>query len=111
MIYENSYLENFSRALRGDLEALRKLVDPNEIHKMFLRDCEKLKDLFEKNAAKKEEVVNAFNLLKAYVISQLSIHFEKAKKIAESKGIKAGKLDLEKINEIALMIDEFEKKL
>ncbi|MET1123722.1 MAG: hypothetical protein ABWW66_00470 [Archaeoglobaceae archaeon] len=112
MLYENSYLDAFSRALRGDEDALRDLLDVEKIPRMFEEDCRKLAEMLRSGRAEYDEVRRALNLLKSYVVSQLILHFEKAKEFAKSRGIDvSAELDPALVNEIALMINRFEKEL
>ncbi len=112
MLYVNSYLDRFAEALRGNLKALRDLLNPEALPEMFERDCREVVELLRGGKAEYEEAKRALRLLKSYVVSQLMLHFERAKEFAKSKGVEVNvELDPAVVNEIALMIDRFEKEL
>ncbi|KUJ92640.1 MAG: hypothetical protein XD40_2157 [Archaeoglobus fulgidus] len=114
MLYINSFLDRMGEIIRGEksVEEADKLLDQKNIFEMFRSDCEEILNLYKSGKAEKEEVQRNFYLLKTYVVSQLSIHFERLKDFAESKGFKIEKkLDPEVINEIALYIDRVEKEV
>ncbi len=114
MLYINSFLDRMGEIIRGErkVEEADELLDQNNIIEMFKRDCEEIIKLYKNGKAEKEEVQRNFYLLKTYVVSQLSIHFERLKEFAESKGFKVErKLEPEVINEIALYIDRIEKEV
>jgi len=76
------------------------------------RTCEEIINLYRSGRAEREEVQRNLYLLKTYVVSQLSIHFERLKEFAESKGVKIEReLEPETVNEIALYIDSIEKEI
>ena len=112
MLYVNSYLDRFAEALKGNLDALKEMLDPENLPGMFERDCKEVIELLRSGRAEREEAKRALRMLKSYVVSQLMLHFERAKEFAKSKGLEVrSNLDPALVNEIALMIDRFEKEL
>ncbi|WP_456330032.1 hypothetical protein [Archaeoglobus sp.] len=114
MLYINTFLDKIGEIIRGErsVEEADELLEQKNIFEMFKKDCEEILNLYKSGKAEKEEVQRNFYLLKTYVVSQLSIHFERLKEFAESKGVKIEKeLEPETINEIALYIDRIEKEI
>jgi len=114
MLYINTFLDRMGEIVRGEkeIEEARELLNQEKIFEMFRNDCEEILRLYNEGKAGIEDVRRNFYLLKTYVISQLTVHFERLKKLAESKGIKINsKIEAETINEIALFIDGFERRL
>jgi len=114
MLYINTFLDRIGEIIRGErsVEEASELLEQKNIFEMFKKDCEEILNLYRSRKAEKEEVQRNFYLLKTYVVSQLSIHFERLKEFAESKGVKIEKeLEPEMINEIALYIDRIEKEI
>lgn len=114
MLYINTFLDRIGEIIRGErsVEEADELLDQSNIFEMFKKDCEEIINLYKSGKAEKEDVQRNFYLLKTYVVSQLSIHFQRLKEFAESKGVKIEKeLEPETINEIALYIDRMEKQI
>ncbi len=114
MLYINTYLDKLGELVRGeaDVSLALELTDQNKIVEMFKKDCEDILELYRTGRAEYEEVRKNFHLLKTYVVSQLSLHFEKVKELARSKGLEIdANLEPEIVNEIALHINEVEKVL
>ncbi len=114
MLYINTYLDKLGELVRGetDVSLALELTDQNRIVEMFKKDCDAILELYRSGKAEYEEVRKNLHLLKTYVITQLSLHFEKAKELASSNGLEIDAvLDPELVNEIALHIDRIEKEL
>uniref|UniRef100_A0A7C3RAK5 Uncharacterized protein n=1 Tax=Archaeoglobus fulgidus TaxID=2234 RepID=A0A7C3RAK5_ARCFL len=114
MLYINTFLDRIGEILRGErsIEDVNELLEQENILEMFKKDCEEIINLYRSGRAEREEVQRNLYLLKTYVVSQLSIHFERLKEFAESKGVKIEReLEPETVNEIALYIDSIEKEI
>ncbi len=114
MLYINTFLDKLGELVRGetDVNIAKELTDQNKIVEMFKKDCEEIMRLYSNGDADYEDVKKNFHLLKVYVVSQLSLHFEKVKELAKSKGLEINAvLEPEVVNEIALYIDQVEKKI
>ncbi|WP_202320786.1 hypothetical protein [Archaeoglobus neptunius] len=114
MLYINTFLDRLGELVRGEknIELAGELTDQKRIVDMFRRDCEEILELYKNGKASHDEVRKNLHLLKTYVVSQLSLHFEKVKELAKSKGIEINaNLEPEVVNEIALYIDKIEKEL
>ncbi len=117
MLYVNTFLDKLGEMMRDEGKAASILKEvESELVEMFRRDCEEILRLVEEGKADVEEAKRNFTLLKSYVLTQLSLHYEKMKEIAASKGIavddmKMKEIDDRTINEIAMMIEEAESKL
>ncbi len=114
MLYINTYLDKLGELVRGEADAnlALELTDQSKIVNMFKKDCEDILELYRTGKAEYDEVRKNFHLLKTYVVSQLSLHFEKVKELAKSKGLEINaSLEPEVVNEIALYIDRIEKEL
>jgi len=111
-MFINTYLEMIGRVLRGEIKLISELLDPKRAREIFEADCEAIIDAYRNGKMSIEHAMRNFFLLKSYVVSQLLIHSERLKKLAEEKGLKAEKeISSEDVNEIAMMIDEREKEL
>lgn len=113
MLYINTFLDTIGEIIRGEksVEAVKELTQ-DKIFEMFKKDCNEIIKLYKEGKAEKVEVERNLHLLKSYVVSQLSLHFEKVKELAKSKGVEIEKtLEPEIVNEIALYIDRFEKEI
>lgn len=113
MLYINTFLDTIGEIIRGerDIEAVKEL-DQERIFEMFKKDCKEIMRLYKEGKAEKKDVEKNLYLLKSYVVSQLSLHFERVKDLAKSKGVEIERsLEPEIVNEIALYIDRFEKEL
>lgn len=114
MLYINTYLDKLGELVRGEVgvERAYELTDVNKIVEMFKKDCDEILRLYKEGKASYEEVKRNFHLLKMYVITQLSLHFEKVKEIARSKGVEINrKLDKSIVNDIAMYIHEVDEKI
>ncbi len=114
MLYINTFLDTVGEFIRGEkpIEDVEEFLNQDTIFEMFKRDCKEVVELYRSGQAQFEEVKKNLNLLKAYVVSQLFVHFERLKELAESKGVKVdAHLEEERINEIALYIDKVEREL
>lgn len=114
MLYINTFLDRMGEIIRGErsLEDAREILNQDVIFEMFKNDCDEIMRLYREGGASEEEVRKNLFLLKTYVVSQLSTHFNRLKELAESKGVKIDAfLEPERINEIALYIDDVEKEL
>ncbi len=114
VLYINTYLDKLGELVRGEVgvERAYELTDVEKIVEMFKRDCDEILKLYREGKASYEEIKRNFHLLKMYVITQLSLHFEKVKEIARSKGVEIDKkLDKSVVNEIAMYIHEIDEKV
>lgn len=112
VMFVNSYLDRIREVLSGEFELISELLDPIKIRKLFESDCRAIIESTKSKKIDEEFAKRNFFLLKSYVVSQLSTHFEKLKKLAEEKGIEVNAtLEPEVVNEIAMRIEEMEKEL
>ncbi|NHW88965.1 MAG: hypothetical protein HA490_04875 [Archaeoglobales archaeon] len=111
-MFINSYLDMIGKVLKGEFRLIPALLDPIKVKEMFEMDCETIITAFREGEIGEDIARRNFFLLKSYVVSQLLIHSERLKKLAEEKGIEAEKkICPEDINEIAMMIEEKEKEI
>jgi len=111
-MFVNSYLEMIGRVLRGEIQLISELLDPEKVKKIFETDCMEIINAYRNGKISSELAMRNFFLLKSYVVSQLLLHSERLKKLAKEKGLKAEKeISSEDVNEIAMMIDEKEREL
>ncbi len=115
MLYINTFLDKLGELVRGeaDVSLARELTDQKKIVEMFVKDCEEIMRMYSSGEADYEDVKKNLHLLKVYVVSQLTLHFEKVKEIAKSKGVEItdAALEPEVVNDIALYIDQVEKRV
>jgi len=114
MLYINTYLDKLGGLVRGEAEVsiAKELTDQDKIVEMFKKDCNEILSLYRSGKADHDEIKRNLHLLKTYVVSQLTLHFEKVKELARSKGLVIDAvLEPEVVNEIALYIDQIEKEL
>ncbi|HDD35916.1 MAG: hypothetical protein J7K36_11445 [Archaeoglobaceae archaeon] len=115
MFYKNSYLEKMADVLqRKNVEVLvRQLTDKDEIEKMFKDDCEYIIEKYRNGVITIDEAKKNFELLKAYVLSQLKYHFGKVKEMAEHFNAEYvdENIDDELIEKIMEVLVEYEKNL
>ena len=83
------YLEKMADLLqKKDVENLvKQLTDVKEIEKMFKEDVEYIIRKYKEGEISRDEAEKNFNLLKAYILSQLRIHFDKVKEMAKHYGV------------------------
>ncbi|MEM0350441.1 MAG: hypothetical protein QXU61_01555 [Archaeoglobaceae archaeon] len=111
-MFVNSYLDMIGRVLKGEYSLIPELLDYENVRRLFERDCERIIESFHKGEIGEDFARRNFFLLKSYVVSQLLIHSERLKKLADEKGIKAViKIRAEDVNEIAMMIERKEREI
>jgi len=115
MFYKNSYLEKMADVLqKRDVENLvKQLTDKKEIERMFRDDVEYIIQKHKDGDITYDEAKKNFNLLKAYVLTQLKLHFEKVKEMAEHFGVSyaESEIDDDLIEKVMELFVEYESKL
>lgn len=115
MFYKNSYLEKMADVLqKKNVESLvRQLTDKEEIERMFRDDVEYIIQKYKEGSITIDEAKKNFDLLKAYVLTQLKFHFEKVKEMAEHFGVDYvdKNIDDDLIEKIMEMLVEYESKV
>jgi len=112
-MYKNTYLDKIGELLQkvmevaNDIEqAVRDLTNEEKIKEMFRSDVEYIMDKFYGGDITDKEALNNLNILKAYVISQLSLHFKRLVEVLDDLEKKIKKLKNEVPNEIDGLVNE-----
>ena len=115
MFYKNSYLEKMAEILqKRDVDTIvKQLTDENEIFNIFRSDMDYIIEKYREGAITYDEAKRNFEMLKAYVLTQLKYHFEKVKELAEHFGVtyENEELNDELVEKIVEMLDKGEKSL
>ncbi|HIP62772.1 MAG TPA: hypothetical protein EYH04_01400 [Archaeoglobus profundus] len=112
-MYKNTYLDKIGELLQkvmevaNDIEqAVKDLTNEEKIKEMFRNDVEYIMDKFYGGDITDKEALNNLNILKAYVISQLNIHFKRLVEVLDDLEKKIKKLKNEVPNEIDGLVNE-----
>jgi len=112
-MYKNTYLDRIGELLQkvmevaNDIEqAVKDLTNEEKIKEMFRNDVEYIMDKFYGGDITDKEALNNLNILKAYVISQLNIHFKRLVEVLDDLEKKIKKLKNEVPNEIDGLVNE-----
>ena len=113
IMYKNTYLDRIGELLQkvmevaNDIEqAVKDLTNEEKIKEMFRNDVEYIMDKFYGGDITDKEALNNLNILKAYVISQLNIHFKRLVEVLDDLEKKIKKLKNEVPNEIDGLVNE-----
>ena len=113
IMYKNTYLDKIGELLQkvmevaNDIEqAVKDLTNEEKIKEMFRNDVEYIMDKFYGGDITDKEALNNLNILKAYVISQLNIHFKRLVEVLDDLEKKIKKLKNEVPNEIDGLVNE-----
>lgn len=91
----------------NDIEqAVRDLTNEEKIKEMFRNDVEYIMDKFYGGDITDREALNNLNILKAYVISQLNLHFKRLVEVLDDLEKKIKRLKNEVPNEIDGLVNE-----
>ncbi|HIP25624.1 MAG TPA: hypothetical protein EYG81_04110 [Archaeoglobus profundus] len=112
-MYKNTYLDKIGELLQkvmevaNDIEqAVRDLTNEEKIKEMFRNDVEYIMDKFYGGDITDREALNNLNILKAYVISQLNLHFKRLVEVLDDLEKKIKRLKNEVPNEIDGLVNE-----
>ena len=112
-MYKNTYLDRIGELLQkvmevaNDIEqAVKDLTNEEKIKEMFRNDVEYIMDKFYGGDITDKEALNNLNILKAYVISQLNLHFKRLVEVLDDLEKKIKKLKNEVPNEIDGLVNE-----
>ena len=112
-MYKNTYLDRIGELLQkvmevaNDIEqAVKDLTNEEKIKEMFRNDVEYIMDKFYGGDITDKEALNNLNILKAYVISQLNIHFKRLVEVLDDLEKKIKRLKNEVPSEIDGLVNE-----
>ena len=112
-MYKNTYLDRIGELLQkvmevaNDIEqAVKDLTNEEKIKEMFRNDVEYIMDKFYGGDITDKEALNNLNILKAYVISQLNLHFKRLVEVLDDLEKKIKRLKNEVPNDIDGLVNE-----